>query len=103
MIALYLILLLAGVSLFVLSFVAQYRLAALLRERYPQHWQVIEEADRGKPSAWHRWARMQRVLRSPALPALRDPTINRWRNLWRSSPWLGWLCWLGALATRLLY
>ncbi len=106
MIVLYLALLAAGVILFALSFVAQFRLTALLRRRYPQHWQVIVENDQGKssqPSAWHRWSRMQRVLRSPALPALRDPSINRWRSLWRGGPWLGWLCWLGALAMRLWY
>lgn len=100
-IVLYLLLLVAGVSLFALSFVAQYRLAALLRQRYPQHWQIIAAADYAKPSAWRRWARMQQVLRSPALPALGDRSIDRWRNLWRVGPWLGWLCWLGALATRL--
>lgn len=100
-IVLYLSLLVAGVSLFALSFVAQYRLAALLRQRYPQHWQIIAAADHARPSAWRRWARMQQVLRSPALPALGDRAIDRWRNLWRLSPWLGWLCWLGALATRL--
>jgi hypothetical protein len=104
MIVLYLALLAAGVALFVLSYVAQFRLAALLRRRYPQHWQVIVEPAPGtvfQPSAWRRWTRMQGVLRSPALPALRDASINRWRNLWRSAPWLGWLCWLGALALRL--
>lgn len=103
MIIAYLALLAVGVSLFVLSCVAQFRLAALLRIRYPQHWQVIVEADRGKPSAWRSWVRMQHVLRSPALPALGDPAINRWRNLWRCGPWLGWLCWMIALAMRLLH
>ena len=44
-IVLYLSLLVAGVSLFALSFVAQYRLAALLRQRYPQHWQIIAAAE----------------------------------------------------------
>ena len=68
-IVLYLALLAAGVSLFALSFVAQYRLATLLRQRYPQHWQIIAAADQARPSAWRRWARMQQVLRSPALPA----------------------------------
>jgi hypothetical protein len=104
MIVLYLALLAAGVALFALSYVAQFRLAALLRRRYPQHWQIIVEPTPGavsRPSAWRRWIRMQGVLRSPALPALGDASINRWRNLWRSAPWLGWLCWLGALALRL--
>ncbi len=103
MIALYLALLIAGVGLFALSFVAQFLLTARLRQRYPQHWQVIVEGDRDKPSAWRRWVRMQHVLRSPALPALRDRSIDRWRNLWRYGPWLGWSCWLGALAIRMLY
>jgi hypothetical protein len=100
-ILLYLVLLVAGVGLFVMSLVAPFRLATLLRERYPQHWQVIAEADHAAPSRWRRWVLMQHVLRSPALPALGDAAINRWRNLWRYGPWLGWLCWLGALGMRL--
>ncbi|MEO6800669.1 MAG: hypothetical protein ABI178_12095 [Rhodanobacter sp.] len=102
MIVAYLALLVIGVGLFAMSYVAQFRLATLLRKRYPQHWQVIAEADQRKPSKWRRWIRMQHVLRSPALPALGDTAINRWRNMWRYGPWLGWLCWLGALAMRLL-
>jgi hypothetical protein len=102
MIILYLALLASGVGLFVMSYVAQFRLAALLRTRYPEHWQVIAEADQGKASAFRTWIRMQHVLRSPALPALGDATINGWRHAWRYGPWLGWICWFAALAMRLL-
>lgn len=102
MIALYFGLLIVGVGLFVVSYIAQFRITRLLRQRYPQHWQVIIESDRGKVSAWHNWIRMQHVLRSPALPALGDTTIDHWQRAWRYTPWLGWLCWLAALAMRLL-
>jgi hypothetical protein len=102
MIILYLALLASGVGLFVMSYVAQFRLAALLRTRYPEHWQVIVEPDHGKVSALRTWIRMQHVLRSPALPALGDAAINGWRHVWRYGPWLGWLCWFAALAMRLL-
>ena len=102
MIVLYLSLLVGGVGLFVLSYIAQFRLAAVLRKRYPQHWQIIAEPEHGKTSTFRTWVRMQHVLRSPALPALGDATINRWRQIWRYSPWLGWLCWLAALTMRLL-
>lgn len=102
MIFLYLTLLGAGVSLFVLSYVAQFRLATLLRKRYPQHWQIIADAEQGKYSLWRSFMRMQHVLRSPALPALGDKAIDRWLRIWRYSPWLGWLSWLAALGMRLL-
>lgn len=102
MIILYLLFLTAGISFFVLSYVALFRLATLLRQRYPQHWQVIVEADQGKTSAWRTWVRMQQVVRSPALPALGDVNVNRWTSIWRYSPWLGWLCWLGALSMRFM-
>jgi hypothetical protein len=100
MIVLYLTLLACGVGLFVLSYVAPFRAAALLRRRYPDHWQIIAP-DHGKISGFRTWARMQQVLRSPALPALGDKAIDRWRYIWRYSQWLGWLCWLGALGMRL--
>ncbi len=101
MIALYLALLASGVGLFVLSYVAPFRVAALLRRRYPEHWQIIAPPEHGGLSGFRIWARMQQVLRSPALPALDDAAIDRWRGVWRYSQWLGWLCWLGALAMRL--
>ena len=101
MIVLYLALLASGVSLFVLSYVAPFRVARLLRQRYPQHWQVIADAGHGKLSGFRIWASMQQVLRSPALPALGDAVISRWQWIWRYSQWLGWACWLGALAMRL--
>lgn len=101
MLALYLGLLACGVGLFVLSYVAPFRAAALLRNRYPQHWQVIIDAADGKAGMLRIWMRMQYVLRSPALKALDDRDINRWRAMWRYSQWLGWLCWLAALGLRL--
>jgi len=45
MIILYLTLLVAGVIAFALSYVAQFRLARLMRERYPQHWKIIAEPE----------------------------------------------------------
>ncbi|MDE2154407.1 MAG: hypothetical protein KGJ32_00715 [Xanthomonadaceae bacterium] len=102
MIILYLGLLLGGVGLFVLSFVAQFRLAALLRQRHPQQWRIIAEPEHGRASAWRTWIRLQHALRSPALPAMGDTILDGWRRLWLYSPWLGWLCWLAALAMRML-
>ncbi|MDQ6647063.1 MAG: hypothetical protein M3Y93_07505 [Pseudomonadota bacterium] len=101
MIILYLALLTGGVGFFVLSYIAQFRLASLMRKRYPQHWKIVAEPEQGKSSGFRTWIRMQHVLRSPALPALGDASINRWRGIWRYSPWLGWLSWLGALSMRL--
>ena len=103
MIILYLALLVAGIGLFLLSYVAQFRLATLMRTRYPQHWKIVAEPEHGKASALRTWVRMQHVLRSPALPALGDATIDSGQRVWRYSPWLGWVCWLAALAMRLLF
>jgi len=99
----YLALLVAGIGLFLLSYVAQFRLATLMRTRYPQHWKIVAEPEHCKASALRTWVRMQHVLRSPALPALGDATIDSWQRVWRYSPWLGWVCWLAALAMRLLF
>ncbi len=102
MIVLYLGLLAGGVSLFVLSYVAPWRIAVRMRRQYPQQWRIIAEPEHGRPSAVRTWLRLQQVLRSPALPALEDPRIDGWHRAWRYSPWLGWLCWLAALGMRLL-
>jgi hypothetical protein len=102
MIILYLVLLVAGVCLFALSYFAQFRLAQVMKQRYPQHWQIIAEPDAGKASILRTWIRMQHAFRSPAMPALGDALIDRWLRIWRYSPWLGWICWLAALGMRLL-
>lgn len=102
MIILYLFLLVAGVCLFGLSYFAQFRLARVMKQRYPQHWKIIAEPDAGKASGMRTWMRMQHAFRSPAMRALGDPVIDRWLRVWRYSPWLGWVFWLAALAMRLL-
>lgn len=101
MIVLYLALLIGGLCLFLLSYVAQFRIAARLRRQHPQQWQIIAEPEHGKPSAMRTWMRLQHALRSAALAALDDRTLDRWHRLWRITPWLGWTCWLVALAMRL--
>lgn len=101
-VALYVSLLAAGISFFVLSYVAMYRLACMLRQQYPQYWAIIAVPETGKPSRIRTWMRLQHAMRSPALLALGDVPLTRWRSIWRVSPWLGWLCWLAAVSMRLL-
>jgi len=103
MITLYLALLLVGVIAFVLSYVAQFRLASLMRQRHPQQWKIIAEPESGQSSGIRTWVRMQHAMRSPAIAVLEDAAINRWLRVWRISPLLGWACWLAALAMRLLH
>jgi hypothetical protein len=100
MITLYLALLAGGIAMFLLSYFAQFKLARLMRTRYPQQWKIIAEPEHGKAGGFRTWVRMQNALRSPALPLLEDRTIDAWQRVWRYSPWAGWLCWLGALAMR---
>jgi hypothetical protein len=102
MVILYLVLLVGGVCLFMLSYIAQFRIAACLRREHPQQWRIIAEPETGKASAWRTWIRLQHALRSAALTALDDSRIDRWQRIWRVAPWLGWLCWFGAVAMRLL-
>lgn len=99
-VALYLLLLAGGIACFVLYYLAQYRIARLLREHHPQQWKIIAEPEQGRPSGMRTWMRMQHVLRSsqPRLPELlRDDAITRWFGLWRVAPWLAWGCWFAAM------
>uniref|UniRef100_A0ABU8JEQ2 Uncharacterized protein n=1 Tax=Fulvimonas yonginensis TaxID=1495200 RepID=A0ABU8JEQ2_9GAMM len=96
----YLALLACGVASFVLYYVAQFRIAALLREHHPQQWRIIAEPEQGQASGLRTWMRMQHVLRStqPRLPELlQDAAITRWFRLWRVMPWLAWACWFAAI------
>ncbi|KRE89589.1 hypothetical protein ASG87_04485 [Frateuria sp. Soil773] len=100
LVALYLALLLGGVACFVLYYLAQYRIARLLRDRHPQQWKIIAEPEQGQASALRTWVRLQQVLRTaqPRLPELlQDAAITRWYRVWRVGLWLAWLCWFAAL------
>jgi len=100
MVTLYLSLLFAGVVFFLLHFLAQARIARLLRERHPAQWKIIAETETGRSGILGVWMRLQLALRSPILPALEDAAITRWRRVWRYCPWGAWLCWFGALGLQ---
>mgnify|MGYP000909752937 CR=1 FL=1 len=100
MVALYLVLLCLGVLSFLLHFYAQYRLAWLLRRRYPQQWAIIAGEGPQRPGRLQLWLRLQGALRSPALLLFEDPAITRWQRLWRYGPWVAWLCWLVAVGLQ---
>lgn len=99
-VALYLLLLAGGVTCFLLYYLAQFRIARLLREQHPQQWKIIAEPEQGRPSGARTWMRMQHVLRSsrPRLPELlQDAAITRWFRVWQLAPWLAWTCWFAAV------
>lgn len=100
LVVLYLGLLSGGIACFVLYYLAQYRIARLLRERHPQQWKIIAVPDQGSAGALRIWIRLQQVLRTsqPRLPELlQDAAITRWYRIWRVTPWLAWLCWFAAV------
>ncbi|WP_017462780.1 hypothetical protein [Dyella ginsengisoli] len=98
---LYLGLLLAGVASFLLHYVALGRLASRLRQQHPDKWKIIAQDERGLAvSPPMRWMRLQNALRSPVMPALEDPVLNRWRRLWRILPLLAWAFLIAAFALR---
>lgn len=99
-VVIYLLLLAGGIAWFVVYYLAQFRIASLLRSHHPQQWRIIAEPEQGRPSTVRTWMRMQRVLRltRPRLPELlQDAAITRWFRLWRLAPWLAWACWFAAV------
>jgi hypothetical protein len=97
----YLVLLFAGVAFFLLHYFALLLLSQRMRSRHPTQWRIIAQDEQGLPvGALRRWVRLQNALRSPVIPALDDGALTRWRNIWRTCPWLAWLCLLAALAMR---
>lgn len=97
----YLFLLLLGVLFFALHYLALGRLARRLRTSHRPQWRIIAEDENGRPvGGVRRWMRLQNAARSPALPALGDAVVTRWRQIWRTAPALAWLCLLAAFALR---
>jgi hypothetical protein len=99
-VTLYLLLLCVGVVSFLMHFLAQFRLAALLRRRYPKQWEIIAGTGADKAGPLRIWMRLQQVLRSPALALFDDIAITRWQRIWRYGPRLAWLCWFAAIALQ---
>ena len=101
MIILYLGLLICGVILFALFFVAQWCVAQRMRKQHPRQWQIITVPEQGTITRFQVWIRLQRALQSPVLPALNDAHITNWRRVWQFAPALAWLCWAVAVGLRL--
>jgi hypothetical protein len=100
LVALYGLLLIAGIVCFALHFFAQYRIATILRQRYPDQWRIIAKPDTGRPSGIRTYARLQHVLRSAAPALFEDSQLNTWHGCWKLTPWLAWPCWFAALAMQ---
>lgn len=99
--SIYLFLLMLGIVFFALHYLAMGRLARRLRTKHAPQWAIIANDEKGQPvSAMRRWLRLQNAARSPALPALHDNVVTRWRQVWRIAPWLAWLSLLAAFALR---
>lgn len=95
--ALYALLLLVGIVCFVLHFVAQWRIAGIMRKHYPDQWRIVAEPDAGKRSALRTFGRFQHVLRSAAPALFDDRDMNRWLRVWRLAPRIAWPCWFVAI------
>lgn len=99
---LYVALLVAGLAGFVLHLYAQYRVAAIMRRRYPKQWDIVAKPDDGRRSRLRTYARLQHVLRADVPTLFEDPQLLAWHRCWRYAPWIAWPCWIGALALQAL-
>jgi hypothetical protein len=100
LIILYVLLLLAGIACFVMHFVAQYRFATILRQRYPEQWKIIAVPESGKANGFRTWTRLQHVLRSGAPALFNDKQLSFWHRAWRLAPLIAWPCWFAAIALQ---
>lgn len=94
---LYLLLLIAGLAGFVLHLLAQYRVARILHQRYPDQWNIVAASGDRQHGKVRTYARLQRVLRSDIPEMFDDDQLTLWHRCWRYGPWLAWPCWIGAL------
>lgn len=98
----YFLLLIAGAAGFGLHLFAQYRVAALMRERYPRQWDIVAKPEQGRRSGLRTYARFQQVLRSGVPELFEDAQLTWWHRCWRVAPWVAWPCWIGVLALQVL-
>lgn len=99
--AFYFLLLLAGAVGFGLHLYAQFRIAALIRKRYPDKWTIIARPERGRAGHIRTYGRFQRVMRSNVPQMFEDTDITQWHHAWRCAPWVAWPCWVAALLVRM--
>ncbi|HET7358751.1 MAG TPA: hypothetical protein VFJ04_01265 [Rhodanobacteraceae bacterium] len=98
--ALYVALLLAGLIGFVLHLFAQYRIATIMRRRYPRQWDIVARPEHGRRGGIRTYARLQQVLRADVPTLFDDARLHAWHRCWRYAPWVAWPCWIGALALQ---
>ena len=101
MMVLYFGLLIAGLLGFVAHVYAQWRIARLMRQRYPRQWDIVARPEQGVRSRLRTWARFQQVLRADIPVLFDDPRLLAWYRCWRYAPWVAWPCWVGVLLLRL--
>lgn len=96
----YLVLLVIGLIGFVLHLFAQFRVAHIMRKRYPQQWDIVSASDGRGSHKLRTYAHLQQVLRSNVPELFNDAQLTRWHKYWRYAPWVAWPCWIAAVALR---